>query len=135
VPNTPIANLHAPRRFPWRALAALAGRQPIGGEREIALGCLMAARLASGAYGAGALPPAVRAERAAGARVWLASLTVPPAIRAALTRVTDASARTPTPAPELAGAIRALVASAASQLDAPSRAELERLASEVDGGS
>jgi hypothetical protein len=132
MPNaTQGGNLHAPRPFRWRALATLAGRQPIGGDREIALGCLMAARLAAGGIGESPMPAAVRGERSVAARAWLASLTVPPPIRAALLRVAEASGRED--AAELASAVRALAAVATAHLDASSRMELERLAQEVQG--
>jgi hypothetical protein len=91
----------------------------------------MAARLAAGGIGETPLPAQLRAERATAARGWLASLTVPPPIRAALIRVAEASGRED--AAELAGAVRALASVASAQLDSSSRLELERLAQEVQG--
>jgi hypothetical protein len=127
----PIANLHAPRPFPFRALAALAGRQPIGGEREVALACLMAARVASGAIGATPLPQQAREARALAARGWVASLALPAALRSAVVAVLEASEGA---GPSLAGAVRALGETASPQLDAASRAELDRLAAEAERG-
>src|SRR5688500_148699 len=54
--------------FEFPALASLAGRAPMGGEREVALACLVVARLAAGAS---ALTSEVRGARAAAAKVWL----------------------------------------------------------------
>lgn len=130
-PSTPpIANLHAPRPFPFRALAALAGRQPIGGEREVALACLMAARVASGAIGATPLPQPARAARAFAARGWVASLALPASLRLAVAAVLDASAEGT--AGGLAAAVRGLRDTATRHLDVGSRAELEKLATEAD---
>ena len=81
-----------PVHFPFRALAARAGRAPLGGEREVALGALMVARLARDAIGENELPIALRKERAAAARTWLASLALPARARSPLTRLLEASA-------------------------------------------
>ncbi|MBA3343540.1 MAG: hypothetical protein H0T48_17120 [Gemmatimonadaceae bacterium] len=82
----------APSRFRFRALASHAGRASLGGDREIALACFVASRL-----GAGLLPPfsfvaADAGRRAAGARQWLASLSMPPALKSAAGAAIDASA-------------------------------------------
>ena len=78
-----------------------------------------------------ALPPhpltaAARAARAAAFRGWLGSLALPAGVRAPLTRVADATARDPLRDP--GPALRALADAAEQYLDAPSRAELARLA-------
>lgn len=117
---------HAAPPFPFPALAALAGRVPIGRGREAALSCLMGARLVAGGLPPLSLPAAVRAERARGARAWLASLTLPAKLRAPLARLYDASAREP--GPELAAAVRAVADAAAAHLDPDARAELDALA-------
>lgn len=81
--------------FRFRALAALAGRAPLGGPREAALACLLAARLAAPLV-AGApvtFDDAARAARAAGARTWLASMAVPAAARVPAARLFDATGR------------------------------------------
>ncbi|HYD53194.1 MAG TPA: hypothetical protein VEA99_11220 [Gemmatimonadaceae bacterium] len=100
--------------FRFRALAALAGRAALGGPRELALACVIGARLAH------ALVPqrlsvddAARAARAAGARAWLASAALPPATRVAMARLYDATGRpvapasASTPAPRSARVLRA----------------------------
>jgi hypothetical protein len=85
----------APNRFPFRALAARAGRAPLGGEREVAMAALMVARLACDALGGRAATPKQRAERAAAAKGWLASIAVPARARPALARAVEASGRDP----------------------------------------
>ncbi len=108
--------------FPFRALATYAGHAPLGRGREVALACLMAARLSAPFTG----PPlaiSIRAARAAGAIRWFASLKIPSPLRAPLNRVAVASARDS--APELADALGAVIAAARKHLDAASLAELD----------
>jgi hypothetical protein len=81
-----------PIRFPFRALAARAGRAPLGGEREVAMAVLMVARLSCDAVGNGAVPEEQRRERATAAKAWLASVAVPARARPALARALDATA-------------------------------------------
>lgn len=111
-------------RFP--ALAALAGRRPLGGEREIALGALLCAHLAAGALPTCAFPIDVRERRAAGARTWLGALALPAAVRASVARVIESSARSDPGA--LQQSLRSLADIAGRALDAPARGELEALA-------
>lgn len=120
-----------PIAFPFRQLAALAGRAPIGGAREVALGCYLAARLAAERLGPAPLPDAARATRDAGSRSWLGTLTLPAPVRAPLARCLEGA--TGNSAIELAGAVRQLAGAAAEYLDAPARAELDLLATQLDG--
>ena len=114
-----------PIRFPFRALAARAGRAPLGGDREVALAVLMVARLAGDAVGPHALGAAERAERAAAAKSWLASLAVPARVRPALARAIDASGRD---RDAIAAALADLAKVAAAQwLDEPCLAELRAI--------
>jgi hypothetical protein len=115
----------APNRFPFPALAALAGRGALGGEREAALAALMAARLAAGLT-VHSVPSSARGARAVAARAWLTGLALPPALRTPLARVVDASAGEDRL--RLAQHLRALSHVASEWLDSPSRSELERLA-------
>jgi hypothetical protein len=108
--------------FPFRALAAYAGRAPLGRGREVALACLMAARLSAPGLGA-PLPPPLRAARAAGASRWFASLALPTPLRAPLARVASASARESVS--ELIDALIAVIAAARKHLDEASLAELD----------
>jgi len=106
-----------------RAVVALGtGCAPLGRGREVALACLMAARLASPARGA-MLPAAVRTARAAGATRWFSSLALPTPLRAPLARVATASAGDN--AADLAAALGTVIAAARKHLDDASLAELE----------
>ncbi len=130
-PFLPYA-LVAPQ-FPFRHLAALAGRAPIGGAREVALGCFMAARLAAECCRA---DPRVDGEgsiaRAAAAKSWLGTLTLPPAVRAPIAQVIESSARERGAA--MARAVSAMREACATFLDASSRAELDALAEGLGAG-
>lgn len=119
----------ATSRLSLRALLALAGRLPLGGDRETALSALMAARLARGVLGPCPLSAPIRASRAAGARGWFAALTVPAPIRVAFSEVVNASAGEDRAA--LAAALLALGEAAGSSLDSGARGELRELASSV----
>ena len=115
----------APPVFRFRALAALAGRAALGGERETALAVLLAARLAVTLLPPDTLAPEARAERANAARTWLSSLALPAGVRPALTRVIDASAGDSTAA--VGAALEKAADSVAKLLDAASNAELAAL--------
>lgn len=111
--------------FPFPALAALAGRLPLGGGREIALAALTGARLASAMLEPDPLSPADRTTRAAAARVWLASIALPAAMRAPFMRCFESTASTPSGA---AGTVRSLLMVINVHLDGPASQELDRLA-------
>lgn len=117
-------------RFPFPALAALAGRLPLGGGREVALAALLTARLAQGVASGEALHPSDRATRATAAKVWLASLALPAATRVPFARCVEATTGTSL---QVAGALRSLVAAAGAHLDGPSVQELEKLARQLAG--
>lgn len=121
----PLPHALEPLRFPFPALAALAGRLPLGGGREVALASLLVARLSTAVSGRDALTVADRVTRAGAAKVWLASLALPAATRVPFTRCVDATTGTGL---QVAGALRSLVAAAGTHLDAGSIQELERLA-------
>ena len=114
----------APVHFPFRALAARAGRAPLGGEREVALAALMAARLARDAVGENELPAALRKQRANSARTWLASLALPARARSPLARLVEASAGD---AATLVGAIDEAADALAPWLDDHCLAELRAI--------
>jgi hypothetical protein len=126
----PLPHALEPLRFPFPALAALAGRLPLGGGREVALAALLTARLAQGVANGDPLHPADRAARASGAKVWLASLALPATTRVPFARCVEATTGTPL---QVAGALRSLVAAAGSHLDGPSVQELEKLARQLAG--
>ena len=123
VPNPPYAV--EPTTFRFAALASLAGRSALGGQREVALATYLAARLAHDTHPERGVSHEARAERAAHAKNWLSTLVLPPNVRAALTRLVDASTAEPI---EAAAAVGEVVHATESFLDARARAELEQLA-------
>lgn len=123
MPNPPYAV--EPTTFRFAALAFLAGRSALGGQREVALATYLAARLADDARPERGVSHPARAERAAHAKTWLSTLVLPPQVRAALAHLVDASTREPA---EAAGAVREVVRTTESFLDGKARAELEQLA-------
>ena len=84
----------------------------------------MVARLAGDAVGPHALGAPERAERAAAAKGWLASLAVPARVRPGLARAIDASARD---RDAIAAALADLAKMAAPWLDEPCLAELRAI--------
>jgi hypothetical protein len=75
------------------------------------------------------LPAQARADRAAAARNWLASLTLPPAIRTALAKLVDATGGEPM---QLSATFTTAVTSIESHLDSPARLELDRLSRAIE---
>jgi len=121
--------LHTPPfRFP--ALAALAGRGQLGGDREVALAAFVTARLVTGVLPPNALSAPVRATRAAAARQWLAALTLPAAMRLALVRLADATAAADPVSVE--SALRAMLDAIDPTLDTLARQELATLIRAVE---
>ena len=115
--------------FRFRALASFAGRASLGGDREVAMACLVAGRLA-----AGMLPPLNIAHadakgRSAAARQWLSSLSLPPAIRTPLAQVADAVV-SGNPA-TTAAALEKMLAAVSRNLDEASAAELRSLVADL----
>lgn len=111
--------------FRFRALSALAGRLPLGGERELAMAVFVAARLASGGLPPYALLGDVRRTRVSGMRPWIGALTLPAAARSAMTALAEASARDDRTS--IATALDRITTLATPILDAASRAELQQL--------
>ena len=124
MPVLPPFALATPR-FRFRALAALVGRSPLGGEREIALASLLAARLVVGTLPPTPLPQAVRITRANGARAWFAALALPPSFRQSLARLLDAT--TSVDRDGLEAALRTLIDVSAPHLDGPAVGELREV--------
>ncbi|MEO7103833.1 MAG: hypothetical protein ABI311_10680 [Gemmatimonadaceae bacterium] len=90
LPATPRYALE-PVLFSVPALADCAQAASLGGDREMALAALMAARLMLASLPPTELPEADRALRADRARSWLSVLTMPQPARMALLRAVDAS--------------------------------------------
>jgi hypothetical protein len=111
--------------FRFRALASLAGRAPLGGEREVALAMYLLARLVDDCRPVKALSRELRVTRSTAARSWLANTALPPAIRGSLARLAESTEGDP---PAIISALSGAILSAAAYLDSPSRLELERLA-------
>jgi hypothetical protein len=110
-------------RFP--ALAALAGRAPLGGQREVALATYLGARLAHDALRERGLAQSVRVERATSAKQWLSTLALPAAVRPALARLIETSGGEQK---SIAEAVRAVTTVTANFLDSRARLELDQLA-------
>jgi hypothetical protein len=124
-PHLPPYALAAPA-FPFRHLAGLASRAPIGGAREVALACFVVARLAADRLeGSGALPEPGRGLRSAGARGWLGTLALPAAVRAPLARALELSGEGE--GLGLPAALMELAEAASPFLDLGGRGELEAL--------
>lgn len=113
-----------PVGFALPALAEAAGTAPLGGDREMALGAFMVARLMLAALPPTALPLAERTVRADRARHWLTALTMPQPARMALLRAMDASVATGFDA---AAALRELAQVLAGHVSQPALAELVTL--------
>ena len=110
--------------FRFRALASLAGRSALGGPREVTLATYLVVRLVDDCLPSKALPLAAREERAAAARAWLASVALPAAMRAALSRLAAATGGDPS---TIGGPLTSVISAVDAYLDAPSRSELVRL--------
>jgi hypothetical protein len=124
--------------FKFRHLATLAGRAPIGGAREVALACFVAARLASDCCDPALdLDEPARAARCASAKLWLGTIAIPSPVRTPVAKLAEATA-VANPA-TMAPLVSALARAAESFLDLASRSELDalvaRLASMTPGNS
>ncbi len=129
-PTLPPFALSAPV-FRFRHLASLAGRAPIGGAREVALACFVAARLAADSVAAQDDDPSGRAGRCAGAKAWLGTLALPTAVRVAAANCAELSVGGDSG--EVAREMAGLVVAATAYLDSHSRAELNELLAALRG--
>ena len=117
-----------PREFPFPALAAYAAVAPLGREREIAMACLLCARLIDGTMPPVQLEPEVRRARATGARAWLASHQMSARLRGGFERLIEATAEEPA---QIGRALRSVIEMAGPRLDEASRRELQLLLDRV----
>jgi hypothetical protein len=116
--------------FRFRNLAALAGRAPIGGAREVALACFVAARLVADCCDpALELDEEARAARCVGAKGWLGTIAIPSPVRTPVAKLADASSLA-NPA-VMAPLVGSLAKAAESFLDPASRSELDGLAAKL----
>jgi hypothetical protein len=148
-PHKAFSLAHAPRRaqiprvpvtlppyalpapvFRFRNLATLAGRAPIGGAREVALACFVAARLVNDCCDPIlALDEDARTARCAGAKGWLGTIAIPAPVRTPVAKLAEASANGHADA--MAPLVAALAKAADSFLDAAARSELDTLATQL----
>lgn len=115
-------------RFP--ALVALAGSMPLGGNRESAIACLIAARLASALLPPYAFADGALKQRSEQARTWVASLAVPSNTRQSFLGVARAVGSDDRGA--AVGALHAMVAVVRENLDENALRELADLARELE---
>lgn len=133
---TYIPNVRSPRApfaldtptFSFAALASLAARAPLGGAREIAIVAFTTARMADETR-PGGLSLEERQARAAGARRWMATLSLAEPVKKAFHELIAA---TEADAPTAAKAIRRVMEVTGAKLDAASRSELDRLARDLE---
>jgi hypothetical protein len=120
-----------PTAFPFPALANLAGRAPLGGQREIVLACLLVARVVADARsGNGLLTLEQRRARAREVSDWLAATTIPANIRTALTRLAEGTSSEDQA--QSSAALHSVMMITANHLDPAARLELGRLAQAVE---
>ena len=116
--------------FRFRHLATLAGRAPIGGAREVALACFVAARLVHDCCDPMLdLDDESRAARCTGAKGWLGTIAIPAPVRAPVAKLAEASANGRPAA--MAPLVSALAKASESFLDPAARAELQALAARL----
>jgi hypothetical protein len=126
VPTTLPPFALAQPMFRFRHLAALAGRAPIGGAREVALASFVVARLVAERVDGSDDERPQRAARCLAAKGWLGTLALPQPVRGAATRCADLSVDGERGS--LARDIRELMLAGSAYLDARSRNELDALA-------
>lgn len=114
--------------FAFASLAALAARAPLGGAREIAIVAFAAARMADDVR-AGGFSAEERQARATGARRWMATLSLAEPVRRAYLELIGATEHD---GRAVAVALRRVIEVTGGLLDAASRADLDRLARELD---
>jgi hypothetical protein len=116
--------------FRFRNLATLAGRAPIGGAREVALACFVAARLVHDCCDPTLdLDEVSRGARCNAAKGWLGTIAIPAPVRTPVAKLADASANGHPEA--MAPLVNALARAADTFLDPASRAELDALAARL----
>lgn len=115
--------------FRFRALAAFAGNASLGGDREVALACFVAGRLASAMLAPYAVPPSNSKARSSAAKQWLSSLSLPAPIRAAAVQLADNVASGDRAA--AAAGLTKLLEAAARNIDEASASELRAVVAEL----
>ena len=130
IPNEPRAPYSLePYAFPFPALAALAGRAPLGGQRETALACFVVGRLVAAASAPGATSSEHGRERLQGVKHWLGSAALAAPLKQALTKAAECAAEDDRNGVKTA--LESVMTVTANQLDQTARLELARLAQAV----
>lgn len=117
-----------PNAFPFPGLAALAGRAPLGGQRETALACFVVGRLIVGSA-SGATDSEGGRERLLGVKHWLGSAALGQPLKLALTKAAECASEGDSTG--LKSALESVMTITANQLDPPARLELARLAQAI----
>jgi hypothetical protein len=115
--------------FRFRALAALAARAPLGGDRETVLACLQLGRLCAGLLPPFGMSRELTVERIEQTRQWVSALAVPTGVRAVAFGIFGAL--NGFDRSRAAVSLADLVNAAAGQLDAAGRLEIETLRQEL----
>lgn len=118
-----------PNAFPLPALAALAGRAPLGGQRETALACFVVGRLIAGVIAEGASPSEQGRQRLQGVKHWLSSSALPAPLKQALSRAAECSTQGDRNGAKTA--FDSVMTVTANQLDQAARLELVRLSQAI----
>ena len=130
IPNEPRAPYSLePNAFPLPALAALAGRAPLGGQREVALACFVVGRLITSASIGGAAGSELGRERLHGVRHWLGSAALAGPLKQALTKAAECVCDGDRIGVKTA--LDSVMTVTANQLDPAARLELSRLTQAV----
>ena len=118
-----------PTVFPFPALAAMAGRAPLGGPREIALACFLVAHVVIDATATGRLSADQRGARAQATKHWLGSAAIPTQLRSALGRLAESTFTEDRKS--MKAALDSVMTVTANHLDSAARLELGRLAQAI----
>jgi hypothetical protein len=118
-----------PNAFPLPALAALAGRAPLGGQRETALACFVVGRLVASACGGGATGSELGRERVQGIKQWLGAATLPSPVKQGLIKAAECASEGDRSGVKTA--LDSVMTVTANQLDPAARLELARLSQAI----
>jgi hypothetical protein len=118
-----------PNAFPLPALAALAGRAPLGGQRETALACFLVGRLIASAVSPGAADSEQGRERLQGVKHWLGSAALPPNLRQGLAKAAECACQGDRSG--VKSALDSVMTVTANNLDPAARLELARLSQAI----
>ena len=118
-----------PNSFPLPALAAQAGRAPLGGQRETALACFVVGRLVAAACAGGASASEAGKERVQGVKHWLGAAALSTPLKQGLIRAAECASEGDRGGVKTA--LDSVMTVTANQLDPAARLELARLTQAV----